>query len=527
MTQQAEEVEPEEVEPEGIDLSSMARVPMHGVLAPEGKRSGDGRGFLANSLRSRPLPYPMGWQRSSASGHDASISVAAIEKVARIDGLIHYSGHFFSTVPEADELIGIIGEMGHYGVSIDADEAQFELDEEAETVWFSDARISAASAVNIPAFAEAYIALGPHPLLDNADADEETLASIGEVEVTGERESFKRGPGWITHPKETKRIHDYWTKKGQPGYAKINWGVPGDFNRCRVLVGEKIAINSPEDTRFLNQICSQWHHDALGIWPGQEAAGETVAASEMNIVSLAASSSVPTIPFKYFADPKFTTLTAMTITEPDEDGIRRVFGHAAEWGECHVGYLSQAGMCVTPPESPTNYSYFLEGLVDTEKGPIKVGPLVCGEKHAGQFATWREAMSWYESTANTWGWVNVGRDEFGTWMSGIVRPNLDDDTLFTVKAVGQVSGDWRAIEGDEADELIGLLSVNNAGFPKLRPTAGVVDGVQISLVAAGVVPRDLTPSDPIEELADAVVERLTARQIRKQEMKALEEEMSG
>ena len=82
-------------------------------------------------------------------------------------------------------------------------------------------------------------------------------------------EEFERGPGWVTNPVETRRIHDYWTKPGQEGYAKIGWGVPGDFNRCRTLVGEKIAANSPEDMRFLNQICAQWHHDALGFWPGE------------------------------------------------------------------------------------------------------------------------------------------------------------------------------------------------------------------------------------------------------------------
>jgi hypothetical protein len=57
---------------------------------------------------------------------------------------------------------------------------------------------------------------------------------------------FKRGPGWVTNPEATRRIHAYWTKKGQPGYAKIGWGVPGDFNRCRIEVGEEIGENSPD-----------------------------------------------------------------------------------------------------------------------------------------------------------------------------------------------------------------------------------------------------------------------------------------
>jgi hypothetical protein len=59
----------------------------------------------------------------------------------------------------------------------------------------------------------------------------ECYATIGYGTITYSTSvNYGRGPGWITNPVATKRIHDYWTKKGQEGYAKIGWGTAGDFN---------------------------------------------------------------------------------------------------------------------------------------------------------------------------------------------------------------------------------------------------------------------------------------------------------
>src|SRR5207342_1739723 len=116
-----------------------------------------------------------------------------------------------------------------------------------------------------------------------------------------------RGPGWITNPEATKRIHDYWTVPGEEGYAKINWGVPGDFNRCRVEIGQEIAEEDPATVaKYMNQICAQWHHDATGFWPGH-APGEQVAAIEgdpapgLTIVSSAGLRA----PDSWFQNPEF------------------------------------------------------------------------------------------------------------------------------------------------------------------------------------------------------------------------------
>jgi HK97 family phage prohead protease len=68
--------------------------------------------------------------------------------------------------------------------------------------------------------------------------------------------------GKITHPGDTERLHEYWVH-GE-GAAKIQWGAPGDFDRCVAELGK--YIGDPQG------YCANAHHAALGIWPATHAA---------------------------------------------------------------------------------------------------------------------------------------------------------------------------------------------------------------------------------------------------------------
>src|SRR5690349_5375520 len=261
--------------PEALTASAFAPgpIPIHGVLAPEATPSGDQRGFEANSLTRRDaLRLPFSWQKVNMSGHTGSTVVGSIDIMMRKDGLIHWQGELLDS-DEAEEFLGLLIHFGRYGVSIDADKGSIsENSEEHGITWFDAGRISGATGCAIPAFAEAWVALRPHPDIPQAMPSEETLVAcfgLTGQDFMGAVMPFDRGPGWVTHPTETKRIHDYWTRPGEEGYAKIAWSQPGDYRRCLTLVGEKIATNSPEDMRFMKRICAQWHHDALGYWPGE------------------------------------------------------------------------------------------------------------------------------------------------------------------------------------------------------------------------------------------------------------------
>ncbi len=594
-----------ETEPDGITRPD-GPTPWYGVLAPEGVWSGDKRQFLPDSLEFRDLPLPLTWQKESDDGHKKSVTVASIENIERRGNLMHASGTFMDT-PEADEAVGLLAHFGRFGVSVDADDAEFEFDEEAGSMSFSRARISGASIVGIPAFAEAFVALGTDPEAVDLAAAAEVFVSdkpwsdFSESDYTDEQYyqacclhrngssraksdnglpikepsgalnrngvhaaasrfgstqgpaaakaaakscirgayrkigetppdslkselvdliTAKRGPGWVTNPEATRRIHAYWTQKGQPGYEKIGWGVPGDFNRCRALVGEKIATNSPEDTRFLNQICAQWHYDALGWWPGRPTSGEVeeMSGDPAPAINLVAAGGF-CAPSEWFQNPELSGPTALTVTDEG-----RVFGHLAQWGVCHIGF---DGVCVDPPKSATDYAYFLTGEVDTDAGPVPVGNITIDGPHAPLGMKARPAMAHYDNTCTVVADVTCGEDDHGIWVAGWVRPGTPEDKVYALKASGGLSGDWRTVNG-HPKELIAALAVNSGGFPV--PRVGVENGTQVSLVAAGCVtcdPDEDALEASTEALAMAVAVHLRKIDARRERMKALAARMGG
>lgn len=507
--------------------------PWHGILVVEGIETGDGRRFEEGSLRFGDLPMALTWQKVSDDGHKANVTVAKIEKIERIGAEIHASGHFINS-PEAEECIGLVGEFGRFGVSIDADDGTREYllaDEETgrEIENYLDARIRAACIVHIPAYMEAWVALGMHATLDadetedvvpaevNPEADEDVPVDVAAADDTI---SLKRGPGWVTNPEATKRLHSYWTRPGEEGYDLIGWGANGsngDFARCVSLVGAKIAENSPEDLKYINRICAEWHHDALGIWPGESlSAEERLEASAKfegeaaDTISLTAGGR-PMYNAEWFANPNLTEATPITITD---DG--RVFGHIAEWETCHIGF----DRCTVAPSSEVDYAFFLRGTVMTENGEQSVGPLTIVEDtskmgHAGARARGLEAAAHYDNVGSTWAYVNAGEDEFGIWFAGQTRHGVDPAQVELARSVGAVSGDWRKM-GGSTKELVAVLTVNTPGFSLWRPRVGFVDGEDVSLVAAGMVQRKTEADDPVRVLASALADEMESRAAKRQ-----------
>lgn len=588
------EIEQGDDNPAAEEVPEDTRIPWHGQLAPEGVRSGDGRMFT-NLGRTRDLPLPLTWQEKSAGGHDDNITVATIEKIAMIDGIMEASGYFLSSVDEADEVIGLLSEFGEFGVSVDADDigsASFDEDEDLEV--YDDPRISSACIVSIPAFATgAKVRLGKHPILD-ADPDaspveEVAASSLPLLKMAGVPESYKNaliekysgttiddavanatpeelaaaedwaefadvapgrtedGPGWLTHPVDTDRLRDYWVRG--PGAAKIGWGVAGDFNRCRVNVAEYVK------PQYLNGYCANRHYDALGIWPGREAAasGEGIAAQiatriangDKRALSLA-SEPAPTLtlvasggragytaPAEFFAEPvDMDPDDGVVIDPPNEDGLMRTYGYVAEWGVCHIGY---DGMCKEAPPSVSNYAYFRTGQVNTPDGPVKVGALTAATGHANPRLKAMPAAAHYDDTGSVWALVTTGENERGIWFSGLVKPGADETLLNDVVASGRISGDWRPIGADL--ELVAGLTVNVPGFP-IEPTRTAAhDGRQLSLVAAGVpapkieespaVTLDLNDPEGLSLIASLVVDEMESRKARRDRLDALKQKVEN
>lgn len=494
----------EEQEPE-LTFSDvmLAPIPIHGVLAPEELESGDGRGFNAGSVTARPYRLPFMWQREQRDGHDSAVTVGSVDRLMRKDGLIHWSGLLMPS-ETAGEFAELLSFFGRYGVSVDGDKGSVDSGKSSRTgaLWYDAIRSAGLTAVSIPAFAEAYVAFGPHPDMPEQDSEEYAVLS-----ASGDLVQFDRGPGWVTHPEDTRRIHAYWTSPGQPGYAKIGWGTPGDFTRAKKLIGQKIGANSPEDLRYLNQIIAQWHHDALGYWPGEANKPGNPTTEEIRrryqhsnsgvrvdseglgweaVLSASAGSTLP--PIEYF--DFHPDSAAVVVSDPDEYGFIRTYGYVGEWGVCHIGNESS---CVPVPEDPAGGDFpdFHLGRTRVEGGGyIPTGLITYKVDHRSAEAILTESaeQQHFDNIAHAWAAVRLGQDDRGIWFSGVVLPGVDKDDLTLIEASGQISGEWRY------GSLRAIQSVNTPGFPVQRSSAAYDDEGNIVALAASMTGAECEPS---------------------------------
>lgn len=147
----------------------------------------------------------------------------------------------------------------------------------------------------------------------------------------------------------------------------------------------------------------------------------------------------------------------LTITD---DG--QIYGHAALWYRCHVGF---PGTCVRPPKEPASYRGYLTG----ERIPgIPTGPLVFKTRHAPDHFTADAAAQHYAHTGFAPADLTVGPDAYGIWVSGALRSGTTDAELEILRA-SALSGDWRLVGGRH--RLIGVLAVNAPGFRVARALA--------------------------------------------------------
>ena len=225
---------------------------------------------------------------------------------------------------------------------------------------------------------------------------------------------------------------------------------------------------------------------------------------DKNLTAALTASAFPVRPPRaWFADPKLTGPTALTVTPEG-----RVFGHLAGWNVCHLGKQG----CVTAPHSRTGYGYFHTGVVVCDDdSQVYVGRLTMDTGHADLKLNSTAAAMHYDHTGTAVADVSAGEDQWGIWIAGAVRPDVTESQLRVLLA-SPVSGDWRDVEGNL--EMIGALSVNVPGFPVLRPQGFVASGEVRTLVASGfALERD-------DE--DLLTVRMRARALRAAKLRAVE-----
>lgn len=81
--------------------------------------------------------------------------------------------------------------------------------------------------------------------------DEEFIKEMREIAEYAESRDMDRN-----------KLANYW-KHGK-GAAKIRWGTPGSWTRCRRHLLKHVGPGRAE------RMCSQWYRDVTGHWIGSE-----------------------------------------------------------------------------------------------------------------------------------------------------------------------------------------------------------------------------------------------------------------
>jgi hypothetical protein len=536
--------------------------PWEGPLAVEGIVTGDGREFAPGALSWAELPVPLRWNIEDSHGGEArtkAVNVGRIDRVWRDGDKIMGAGVLDLSDENGRRAHAKIAGKFLRGVSIDADSIS---DADVEFVWpddvnagtgdsdeadmfemlfaqpekviFHGGRIRAATLVDIPAFAEAYIALldesgavvaGGQPI-GEAELAQLTVQELGAVNT---HDTATTDGDW-DGPANEKRIDQLTVDKARAAYAWYDGAAVEDGelpkSAAKFLhhhIGEDGAIGAANLTACSAVIAAL--HGARGgaSIPEADRRGvyDHVAAHLRDagrepepfraLHAVTASGEVWKPPAEWFTDPKLSLPTPITVTDEG-----RIYGHAAQWGSCHIG---QDDVCVQPPHEDDHPYYRTGEVVCADGSRVAVGQITVGTGHAPLHYGAVPAAEHYDNTGAAVADVAVGNDENGIWVAGCVRPGADPLRVYELQAAGQVSGDWRRIGGQL--RLVGLLAVNVPGFPvpKMRArvasgSPGVGEKTVKALVAAGrpVVAWGRSQEE-IERYAVQVVMRMLSRRV--------------
>lgn len=507
------------------------RAAWHGVLVVEGVTTGDGREFSPEAL-SWVDNGLLRWQKEGSHGgdHDVTVSVGRIDEVWRVGNQVRGRGLLDIESTDGFEVARRLKDGFAGGISIDADDIQ---DADVEFVWSETAdgtaeddpllqlfgrpekmiyhggRVRAATLCDIPAFVEARVELGTG---EDAGVALVAGASTSSAVIAAHRTATTDEPWRADIERRLPNIMSY--VQAREAYAWVADAVNGRVARtsCRYLHhevrdGEVLGANLTACAAAIAELRDAEHtgQDRAAIY-GHLAqhlrdAGQEPPPLDDEALTAAIVLDDWRPEREWFDDPQFSVPTGITVTD---DG--RVYGHAAQWGECHVGFQNE---CVTLPRED-QHPYFMTGEVVCANGArVAVGQLTVGTGHAPLSYRASHAAEHYDNTGAAVADVAVGNDRFGIWVAGAVRPSVAASRVHELRASGRLSGDWRRIGGQL--RLVGLLAVNVPGFPITPPRARVASGAATALVAAGVT--SIGPGTRVITATDDELDRQAMRRV--------------
>jgi hypothetical protein len=440
-----------------------------GLLAPIGIPTGDGRRFAKNAVSHRALPLGLKWQRLDEQGHDASVIVGSVDTFN------------IGTVAKAIEKGWITPEAI----------ANSGLEDSTLGAWGAGELFDDIDPAEMPRLAE-----------DVAEAKLLTSRQvIGPSVDAGMAEVIYCEPGSeepISEERWEEILDEAWESGVEPEIEAV-------FTTYEVAAATLVSV--PAFAQCLPFVMEEVADSAEGD-EGTEGNDDTSAATTERAAALVAAAG-PYGDISWFADPELPGVTAITVTDPDEHGYRRVFGHVAAFGVCHVGIRDS---CTTAPLTSQQYQPFHRytragqhdlpvacGRITVAHGSLTGACSCCRgiDDHACNNLSMGQTIAHYDR-ARTVAYTRAGEDAFGIWVAGVIAPDATDDDIAALRDRQKVSGDWRDVAGSL--ELVEVLTLNREkpGFP--LPHAAMNGGRPVSLVAAGTVSTSRTgrPARPAQ-----------------------------
>jgi hypothetical protein len=183
-----------------------------------------------------------------------------------------------------------------------------------------------------------------------------------------------------------------------------------------------------------------------------------------------------TVPWDDFHIPEADRPTKIVV---DPDGV--VYGHLCCWDSRHDGYPDAV---VRPPRPSDNYASFNKSGPMTELGQVETGPIFFAGGHPRKPLGNQDPFEAYGDVTNAWADVRVIPGRFGPWLSGRVRPGIDDATVYAARA-SRISGHW---VGDRLRAIVSVsvegFDVAGTGFEHLTTASFGTHGELLELVAS-------------------------------------------
>lgn len=313
----------------------------------------------------------------------------------------------------------------------------------------------------------------PIPIIFDRHEGDHSGATVGYIETVRRDGNAIRGDGYLSasDDPETQSLVNRAAELLAEGAVGVSVGVDAYRGEIRIdmsafpdLDGEDGSIRFPVGYDDVTQVFTEarLRHLAIVDTPAFSQAALELAPTGALVASAGISRE------HFFANPKFGVPGSDDRLRYDPNNGKwscpvtvegdHVYGHVAPMGVCLRG---QPGRCLTPPDGD------LEGFMRAyapAAGGLRTGVIQVGGSHADVGVGVVEASKHYDQTGKAVADVRVGRDAYGIWFAGMIRPGATEEMRYAL-AASDVSGHWE-MNANGQPTLVGLPAVNVGGFPK-------------------------------------------------------------